>query len=94
MALVSVRLLIGSDLHACVARAGSGSNFPIEVVLDHDDLLAAIGVGLEHTLNRSVGSLALASSNVPPDLQTIDSLARLIRRKEKVTYALRIISSK
>ena len=65
--------LICSDLHACVARAGSRSDFTVEVVLDHDDLLAAIRVGLEHALNRRVGSLALSSSNVPSDIQTRDS---------------------
>lgn len=48
-----------------MARAGSGSDFPIEVVLDHDDFLASIWVGLEYALNRGVGGLALSSSDVP-----------------------------
>ena len=37
----------------------------VEVVLDHDDLLRAVGVRLEHALDRRVLRLALAARDVP-----------------------------
>ena len=77
-----------SNLHACMARPSSCRNFSIKVVLDHDYLLAAVGVSLEHPLNRCVGRLTLASSNVPP------KETKCLSHRWESTYALRIISSK
>jgi len=57
--------LIKSHLDASEARAGISGNFTIEVVLNHDDFLAAVSIRLQHSLNGSVGCLSLASSNVP-----------------------------
>lgn len=48
-----------------MARSSISCNLPIKIVLDHDNLLAAIRVRLQDALNRRVGSLAFAASNVP-----------------------------
>ena len=59
-------IIARSDLHACVAWAGSRRHFAVEVVLDHDDFLAAVRVRLQHPLDRRVRALALSAGDVPP----------------------------
>ena len=56
---------LSSDFHTGVSRTGSGRDFSIEVVLDHDDLLAAIRIRLQDSLNRRIGSLAFPARNMP-----------------------------
>ena len=60
-------LVLGdSNLHAGVSGASSLGHITIEVVLDHDHFLAAVGVGFEDALNRRVCTLALSTCDVPP----------------------------
>ena len=62
-----------SDLHTSVAWAGISGDLPVEVVLDHDNLLAAIWVSPQHSLDCCVGGLAFAASDVPPRIKyTVD----------------------
>ena len=56
-----------SQFHTSVAFASFGSNSAIKIVLNHDDLLASIWVRPQHSLDRGVGGLAFASSDVPPN---------------------------
>lgn len=48
-----------------MAWTGISGNLPVEVVLNHDNLLAAIWVSLQHSLDSRVGGLAFAASDVP-----------------------------
>ena len=59
-----------SDLEAGVACTCSLSSLSIEVVLDHDDLLAAVWVLSQHALDRRVRRLALSACDVPPTHQS------------------------
>ena len=56
---------IESHFESCVAWSSFSTNITIQIVLDHDDFLAAIRVCLEHSLNGGVRGLALTSGNVP-----------------------------
>jgi len=64
MHVVCVYVVI-SDFHSSVAGASISCYLSVEVILDHDDFLAAIGVGFEDALNRGVCHLAFTSCNVP-----------------------------
>jgi len=57
---------VNSDLH------GSGTlssvlllHLRVQIVVDHDDFLGAVGISLKHTLDASVGSPSLATWDVP-----------------------------
>ena len=63
-------LLPKSNLHAGVSGASCFGHITIEVVLDHDHFLAAVGVGFEDALNRRVCTLALSACDVPPIIIT------------------------
>ena len=57
--------LVKSDLHTGMGRTSISCNLPIKIVLNHDNLLTAIRVGLQDTLDCRVGHLALSTGNVP-----------------------------
>jgi len=58
-------VLVKSDLHTGMGRTSISCNLSIEIVLNHDNLLTAIRVGLQDTLDCRVGHLALSTGNVP-----------------------------
>ena len=60
------RKQITSNLHAREAWASVLSIISVEVILHHDDFLAAVGVGLEYTLDGGLLAPAFSSLDVPP----------------------------
>ena len=77
-----------------MSRASILGYITIEVVLDHDDFFATVGVSSEDALNRSVCALALSACNVPSIIIEIIRTNLIRAFQNSCTYAFLIMSSK